>query len=84
MYDYQKERPYVFTDEGSRKFLAVFKCMEHAFITTEAVTTGRLLEVAGSGCSWQNMAVVDRLLEVGVAREIPTNGAWQNRIFVKP
>lgn len=83
MYDYYKEHPYVFTDAGSRKFLAVFKYMEHAFSTTGAVTTGKLLEVTGSGDSWENMAVVDRLLEVGVAREIPTTGAWQHRIFVK-
>ena len=83
MYEYQKERPYVFTDEGSRKFLEVFKAAERCFTIAGAVTAGRLLEAAGSGDSWQNMAVVDRLLEIGAAEEIPRSCAWQHRVFVR-
>lgn len=81
MYNYTTERPYVFTDEGQRKFVKIYDTAKKAFETTGAVTAGKLM-TGCSGDSWQTMACVDRLIEIGSAREVNTSGAWQYKVFL--
>lgn len=81
-YDYQTERPRIFTEDGQVMFLKIRD------------NTQRLLAVAGAarsqemqrdvtGDSWHMLARVDRLVELGEIREvtIPGSVAGQHRIF---
>lgn len=83
MYNYETEKPFLFTDKGQREFL---KVRDRA---------NKLLDEAGSfkifsalkdvsGDTWKMMAYVDRLVELGEIREI-TDGsvAGQDRVFVR-
>jgi len=87
-YDYEKEKPKIFTDEGQRDFIKV---------RDEAL---RLLEIAGAfemfkvlkgitGDIRYMMALVDRMVELGEIKEIKeiAEGAegvvFNNRIFIK-
>ena len=38
--------------------------------------------IVGAGDYWTMMACIDRMVELCELREIPTNGAGQDRIFV--
>lgn len=83
-YDYQKERPYVFTEAGQVDFL---KVRDHAAKLLEqagAVSCGKLINHV-SGDSWKALACVDRLVELGELREVTrSNDVWaQHRVFVK-
>jgi len=82
-YDYEKEKPKIFTDKGQVEFL---KVRDEAH---------RLLQDAGafmifsackkiSGDTWTMMAYVDRLVELGEIREITGPDVFgQDRVFVK-
>jgi hypothetical protein len=82
MYDYGTERPYVFTDAGSRQLLKVRDFAFECFKTAGSVRADKLM--IGGGDSWKMMALIDRLVEIGdifeVTKEVP---AWQCRVFVK-
>ena len=81
-YDYEKEKPKIFTDEGQRDFIKV---------RDEAL---RLLEIAGAfemfkvlkgitGDIWYMMALVDRIVELGEIKEVAKGVVFNNRIFIK-
>lgn len=80
MYSYETETPALFTDHGQRKFL---KIRDHV------ATLPPLFEmqeaIRGScGSNWEAMACVDRLVELGEIREVPTHDVpAQCRVFKK-
>lgn len=81
-YDYSVEKHKIFTDQGQREFILVrdrahkLLAMAGAFMMFSALTDV-------SGDSWQMMAYVDRMVELGEIREItPPGVAGQNRVFV--
>ena len=83
MYRYETEKPAIFTEDGQEVFLKVRDGVGRALKLSGAVTMGKAMSFAGSGSSWEMMACVDRLAEIGEIREIPqTNCAGQHRIFV--
>lgn len=81
-YEYANERNYVFTEEGQRQFL---KIRDRAFSLCKTAGVARMEEIiSGSyGDSWQLLACVDRLVEIGDLHEIRQVGyvAGQHRIF---
>lgn len=82
-YDYETERPWVFTDEGQRDLL---RCRDRVFRLLEQAGSVRLQEgVRGlTGSSWHHLAIMDRLVEVGDLREIEqSNMPAQYRLFVR-
>ena len=83
MYDYQTERPEIFTETGQRDFLKVRDNVQRLLDIAGAVKMGKAVEVI-SGDSWLQLAYVDRLVELGEIREI-TGGdaAGQDRVFVR-
>lgn len=82
MYRYQTERSFVFTEEGQVAFLAIRDRANELVAASGAATMGCLM--SGAGDSWNRMACVDRLVELGELREIPQEDcAGQHRIFVK-
>lgn len=82
-YQYQKERPYVFSEAGQKQFLSIRD------------RVGRLLKEAGAfrldaalahetGSWWEMTACVDRLVELGEITEITGPAiVGQHRVFVR-
>jgi len=85
MYKYETERNNLFTDEGQRKFLAVRDHIAKLLTTAGAVRMQEATSVV-SGDSWENMACVDRLVELKEIRELTDADdevPGQHRIFVR-
>ena len=73
MYDYQTEKPKLFTEEGQATFLAVRDRVVKLIIIAGAVRMQEALNISGigvSGESWTRMACVDRMVELGEIAEI--------------
>lgn len=83
MYDYQKEKPKLYTEEGQDLFIEIRDRVHQLAKKSGAV---RMEEAIGgfSGFNRLHMACVDRMVERGELREITQNSivAGQNRIFV--
>lgn len=82
MYQYQTQKAYVFTEGGQRDFL---KVRDHVHETLKKAGAIRMQEAMApiTGSSWDQMACVDRLLELNEIREIKYGEcAGQHRIFV--
>lgn len=84
MYNYEKERQHLFTDEGQRLFLKIRDHVMEMLRASGAVTMAKALE-AEMGDSWHKMACVDRMVELKELLEIrnPYSDAGQHRIFVR-
>lgn len=81
-YSYQSEKDWLFTDDGQRMFLKIRDNVQQLLRKAGAVQMGKA--IAGiTGSSWNMLACVDRMVELGELREI-TNGdtAGQHRVFV--
>lgn len=82
MYEYSDLKPTLFTDAGQRQFLQIRDHVHKVLETAGAIRMGNAME--GNGSSWERMACVDRLVELGEIREIDYGHcATQHRIFVK-
>ena len=85
MYNYEEQKQTLFTDKGQRLFIVIRDSVKQKIKLSGAVTMLRAMELpAGTGAadSWEMMACVDRMIELEELREIPANGAGQDRIFV--
>lgn len=85
MYDYAKQRAVVFTDDGQRMFL---KIRDHTLAVLQksgAITLEKAMNGAGTGDSWDMIACVDRMVELGELVEVPISKPVpaQHRIFMK-
>jgi hypothetical protein len=83
MYKYEKERPYLFTDDGQRMLLQVRDNVQVLLAKAGSFMAEKAL---GGVCgdSWHMLACLDRLLELGEIREITTDPvAAQHRVFVR-
>lgn len=82
MYDYQTQRPFVFTDEGQRMLLRVRDGIAAVLPVSGVVTLEKAMQFAGGGNSWDMIACVDRLVELGELVEVKHDApAGQYRIF---
>ena len=84
MYNYETEKPFLFTDEGQRMFLKI-RDRAFALIKTAGVARmDRIMDAGVSGSSWSMLACVDRMVELGELREIPQDRVpGQHRVFYK-
>jgi len=81
MYDYETEKKeYLFTDRGQRDFLKVRDKAKELLATSGAIRAEALL--INTGCTWNNMACIDRLVELGELVEVAKGAVWQHRVFV--
>ncbi len=84
MYSYSTEKPGLFTEEGQRLFL---KIRDRANVLLKTAGSFRMQEVLThcAGSSWQMLACVDRMVELGEIVEVtPANKcAGQFRIFTR-
>ena len=80
-YDYSRERAGIFTEDGQTMFLKIRDKSKELLALAGACTSGKLM--CTSGDSWQMLACIDRLVELGELREITSGSvAGQNRVFV--
>lgn len=82
MYNYEKEKHAIFTEEGQRNFLKVRDQADELLKSAGAFQM--LSPTKGiTGDVWTTMAYVDRLVELGEIREITgPEVAGQHRVFV--
>ena len=84
MYDYRTERPKLFTEEGQILFLKIRDRVKYLLKTAGAVRMQEVIAGICSGDSWQMLACVDRLVELGELREVTHDVcAGQHRVFVE-
>jgi len=83
MYDYEKERKRIFTDEGQRVFMGVHKTANKLLDEAGAFMMFSALKGIG-GDTWTLMAYIDRMVELGEIKEITDgNTLGQYRVFVR-
>lgn len=84
MYDYQKERPNIFTEEGVERLTKVRKHVEKCLALAGAVRMEEATSTVG-GDTWGQLAYVDYMVEKGELREVicQEKPPGQYRIFVK-
>jgi len=82
-YNYQTERPKVFTDDGQRIFLKIRDRANKLLAEAGAFRMNEVTREVG-GDSWMQLACVDRLVELKEIREINYGECpGQYRIFVR-
>jgi hypothetical protein len=80
-YNYQVQRPSLFTDDGQRRLFEVRDRAEKCIKFSGAVRSNELL--IGTGDTWDMLARIDRLVELKYLREITgSDVAGQHRVFV--
>jgi hypothetical protein len=82
MYNYQTEKPRLFTEEGQVMFLKVRDQVKKLLAEAGAVRAQEAWKgVCGDG--WQMIACLDRLIELREIRELPdVKAPAQHRVFV--
>lgn len=82
-YSYEAEKPRLFTDEGQRTLLKMYKRVNRILDECGAV---RMQEALSGFCgdSWFLLACVDRMVELDEIREITGSDVpGQHRVFVR-
>ena len=78
-YDYQKERPGLFTEFGQLRYVRVRDKVKELLKTAGAFR----LQEAGI-FSWEEIACIDRMVELGELVEWPRKCWGQYRVFASP
>ena len=83
MYDYQKEKLMIFSEESQLMFLGIRDRVNRLLSESGAVRMQEAIK-GNVGSTWRMMACVDRLVELGELIEITQeNTPGQYRVFVK-
>jgi len=69
-YDYQTQRPYVFTEEGSTQVLKLRDRAQKLIELAGACSYSALTAGVAIGSTWDTLACVDRLIELGYLKRI--------------
>jgi len=83
-YDYQTEKPKLFTDEGQRLFLKIRDKVKRLLGAAGAFRLGNAMQnISGDG--WTIIACVDRLVELDEIRELHRSVSvdGQDRVFIE-
>lgn len=82
-YVYADHRAFVFTEEGQKDFLKV-RDKAKELLTKSGAVTSQYLTQDLTGLSWNHLACVDRLVELGELLEVqnPHHHWGQHRIYV--
>lgn len=79
MYNYQKEKESLFTEQG---FETLSKVRDKAKALIESSGSFMAGKAFAGGDCWQSMAALDYLLEKGEIREVQRECAWRHKIFI--
>lgn len=82
-YNYNEQRSIVFSEHGQTLFLSIRDRAQKLLDSAGAFTMVKVMN-AHTGSTWDMMACVDRLVELGEIRELtpPNSCAGQHRVFV--
>jgi len=81
-YAYETQRARIFTEEGQRLFLTIRDKTKHLIKHAGAARMQEMIS-GNSGDSWDMIACIDRLVELGEIRELPQERCpGQYRVFV--
>ncbi len=81
-YSYATERDSLFTDEGQRLFLKIRDQVNHHLKESGAVR-GDKAAAGMAGSSWQMLACLDRLVEIGELKRLsPPDVYGQHQVYV--
>jgi len=80
-YQYNMEKEKLFTDEGQRMFLQIRDNVNKLLASAGAVRMDKAIAKV-TGDSWEMLACVDRMVELGELREVTTNVPGQYRVFI--
>lgn len=78
-YDYAKERPGLFTEEGQVLFI---KWRDKVKLLLKVAGAFRMEELGA--CSWEELACIDRMVELGELVEFKRDCWGQYRVFAIP
>ena len=82
-YSYEPEKPWLFTDEGQRCLMKARDQAGYLLKKAGAFKAFSALEGVPYGDKWKALAILDRLVEFGIIREVTTLGCrGQDRVFV--
>ncbi len=85
MYTYEAEKPRLFTESGQVMFLAIRDAASRLLDKSGAFRLQELLrEARTGGDSWQQLACIDRLCELGEIVELKRVCWSQYRVFTTP
>lgn len=79
-YNYEKQRPFVFTDEGQRVLLAIRDRSQTLMKLAGCMRTDKLI-AHQNGDIWDILACIDRLIEIGDLFVVAEQNAGQFRIL---
>lgn len=84
MYNYQKEKPGIFSEDGQKMFLRI-RDKANALLKTAGCFRMQEVISGATGSSWQMLACVDRMVELGEIVEVtdPVKAVGQYRIFTR-
>ena len=84
MYNYNDVKQNLFTDDGQKLLLRIRDFVKEQLLIAGAVRMEEVMKAAG-GDTWEMLACVDRLVELGEIAEVTAGKAvsGQHRIFVK-
>ncbi len=83
MYRYEDYREGLFTDEGQRKLIQTREKVLAILDKSGVIVMEKAVAcVPGGGDSWEKMAYIDRMVELGDLRVLDqAGGVTQNRLF---
>jgi hypothetical protein len=81
MYDYKEHKHHVFTDEGQRMFMDIYRKSVEQLKFSGAFRLGNVISGV-SGSTWDMIACVDRMVELGLIQEVTKDCSAQARVFV--
>jgi len=82
MYNYEKEKQKIFTEDGQETFLKIRDKIQHLLKQSGAVMMQNAISGV-TGDTWLHLACVDRLVELNEIKEVTKdNVAGQHRIFI--
>jgi hypothetical protein len=82
MYSYAEQRNAVFTERGQRLFLEI-RDNTHRLLKLAGAARMQEIMADSTGCSWDMLACVDRLVELEEIRELTKDDVCgQHRVFV--
>ena len=81
VYNYEEEKEKIFTERGQRAFLRVRDHVNNLLEKAGAFRMDKAMICGGD--AWEQMAYVDRLVELGEIREVTENVWGQDRIFTR-
>lgn len=85
MYNYQTERPKLFTEEGQIMFMKIRDKAHKLLKEAGAFSAGHVTGAGGSGDSWTMIACIDRLVELGEIIELTDDSWWgQYKVYASP